>query len=35
VKDDMMLTVTLEDGEVLGPYKLQRGVPPQLTRCPD
>ena len=33
VKDDMTLTVTLEDGELLGPFTLRRGVPPQITRC--
>jgi hypothetical protein len=33
VKDDMTLTVTLEDGDVLGPFTLRRGAPPQLSRC--
>jgi hypothetical protein len=34
VKDDMTMTVTLEDGDVLGPFTLRRGAPPELNRCP-
>ena len=33
-KTDMTLTVTLEDGEVLGPYVLKAGAPPELSPCP-
>lgn len=33
VKDDMTMTVTLEDGDVLGPFTLRRGAPPELNRC--
>lgn len=33
VKDDMTLTVKLEDGSMLGPFALKRGVPAELTRC--
>jgi len=33
VKDDMTLTVRLEDGTVLGPFTLVRGAEPQLTPC--
>jgi hypothetical protein len=29
----MTMTVTLEDGEVLGPFDLTLGAPAQLTRC--
>ena len=32
-KTEMTLTVTVEDGETLGPYALQLGAPPQITRC--
>ena len=32
-KDNMTLTVTLEDGTVLGPFQLVRGAQPQITRC--
>lgn len=32
-KTDIELTVTLEDGEVLGPFALRLGAPPQITRC--
>jgi hypothetical protein len=33
-KTDLTMTVTLEDGEVLGPYSLTFGAPAQVTRCP-
>ena len=33
VKNRMTLTVTLEDGSVVGPYTLIQGAAPQLTRC--
>ncbi len=29
----MTLTVTLEDGTVIGPHRLRRGAEPQLMRC--
>jgi hypothetical protein len=29
----MTMTVTIEDGEVLGPFDLTLGAPPQITRC--
>ena len=29
----MTLSVTLEDGSVLGPFTLIQGAPPQITRC--
>jgi hypothetical protein len=32
-KTTMTMSVTLEDGEVLGPYDLTLGAPAQLTRC--
>jgi hypothetical protein len=32
-KTSMTLTVTIEDGEVLGPFDLTLGAPAQLTRC--
>ena len=32
-KTEMTMTVTLEDGEVLGPFDLTLGAPPQITRC--
>jgi hypothetical protein len=32
-KDVMTLTVTLEDGTAVGPFRLGRGAAPQLTRC--
>jgi len=32
-KDVMELSVTLEGGEMLGPFTLTRGAVPQLTRC--
>lgn len=32
-KTDMTLTVTLEDGEVLGPFTLKAGAPAELRRC--
>jgi len=32
-KTDITMTVTIEDGEVLGPYSLTLGAPPQITRC--
>lgn len=32
-KDHITLGVVLEDGAALGPFSLDRGVPPQLTRC--
>lgn len=33
IKDDMTLTVTVENGTVLGPFTLRRDVPPQIVRC--
>jgi len=33
-KTDMTMTVTLEDGEVMGPFALALGAPAQVTRCP-
>jgi hypothetical protein len=33
VKDDMTLSITLEDGTEVGPFTLKQGVPPQLNRC--
>ena len=33
VKQDLTLSVKLEDGTELGPYKLTQGTPPQITRC--
>lgn len=32
-KTDMTMTVTLEDGEMLGPFSLKLGAPPEVTRC--
>lgn len=32
-KTTMTMMVTLEDGEVLGPFDLTLGAPPQITRC--
>ena len=32
-KTDLTMTVTLEDGEVLGPFALTLGAPAQITRC--
>ena len=32
-KTTMTMSVTLEDGEVLGPFDLTLGAPPQVTRC--
>ena len=32
-KDAITVTVTLEDGTALGPFRLARGAAPQLTRC--
>lgn len=32
-KTDMTMTVTMEDGEVLGPFTLTPGAPPQLSPC--
>jgi hypothetical protein len=32
-KTEMTMTVTLEDGELLGPFDLTLGAPPQITRC--
>jgi len=32
-KTDFTMTVTLEDGEVMGPFALTLGAPAQLTRC--
>lgn len=32
-KTTMTMSVTLEDGEVLGPFDLALGAPPQVTRC--
>lgn len=29
----MTVRVALEDGTILGPFTLQQGMPPQLTRC--
>lgn len=33
IKDEMTLTVVIENSTVIGPYTLKQGVPPQLTRC--
>lgn len=33
VKDQLMLNVKLEDGEVLGPFTLTKGAPAQINRC--
>lgn len=32
-KTDLTMTVTVEDGEVLGPFALTLGAPAQITRC--
>src|SRR4030095_12184434 len=32
-KTDLTMSVTLEDGEVLGPFALTLGAPAQITRC--
>jgi hypothetical protein len=32
-KTTMTMSVTVEDGEVLGPFDLSLGAPPQVTRC--
>ena len=32
-KTEMTMTVTLEDGEMLGPYSLKLGAVPEITRC--
>lgn len=32
-KDEMTLSVTLEDGTPLGPFTLRRGAAPEVTRC--
>ena len=32
-KTDITLTVKLEDGELLGPFALKAGAPPQITAC--
>jgi hypothetical protein len=32
-KTTMTMTVTVEEGEVLGPFDLTLGAPPQLTPC--
>ena len=32
-KTTMTMTVTLDDGEMLGPFDLTLGAPPQITRC--
>jgi hypothetical protein len=33
-KTDMTLSVKLEDGELLGPFTLKAGAPPELAPCP-
>ena len=33
VKQDLTLSVKLEDGTELGPFKLVQGAPPQITPC--
>ena len=33
MKADMTLSVKLEDGTELGPFKLTQGAPPQINRC--
>ena len=33
VKDLMTLTVKLEEGELLGPFELTYGAPPQINAC--
>jgi hypothetical protein len=32
-KEDMTLSVSLEDGTEVGPFTLKQGAPPQLNRC--
>ena len=32
-KTDITMTVTLEDGEMMGPFTLTLGAPAQITRC--
>ena len=32
-KGEMTLNVKLEDGEMLGPFNLKQGAPPQINRC--
>jgi hypothetical protein len=32
-KEDMTLSVSLEDGTEVGPFTLKEGAPPQLNRC--
>ena len=33
-KTDIVMTVTVEDGEVLGPFALKPGAPAQIQPCP-
>lgn len=33
VKDQMVLSVELEDGSLVGPFNLIQGAAPQITRC--
>jgi hypothetical protein len=32
-KENMTLSVELDDGTLVGPFTLTKGMPPQLTRC--
>jgi hypothetical protein len=32
-KEDMTLSVSLDDGTEVGPFTLREGAPPQLNRC--
>jgi hypothetical protein len=32
-RDEMTLTIVVDDDTVIGPYRLRHGEPPQLTRC--
>lgn len=33
LKKEMTMSVSLEDGSIIGPFSLAEGVPPQITRC--
>lgn len=33
IKKEMTMSVSLEDGSIIGPFTLAEGAPPQITRC--
>ena len=33
IKKEMTMSVSLEDGRIIGPFTLAEGAPPQITRC--